>query len=113
MIMLVIMEAANAKPVYFDLSTPRSRFMTDEHQRLAELQPGEELIHDHSNYKTLMTVWIAQQRQRREKNYQYERISRPGQKITKYRIWLDRKNRPPNLRQLTCSVEALDLRELG
>lgn len=58
---------------YLDLSTPRRPHHKASHIQLADLKPGQHYVHDHSDYRTPFTVWIAQLRQRLGKKFVAEK----------------------------------------
>lgn len=43
---------------------------------LEALEPGHTVIHDHSGYATPFTVWLAQQRSRRGKQFRFEAVDK-------------------------------------
>jgi hypothetical protein len=68
-----------SSPRVFDLTVPRPPHSSPVLRALANLKPGGQYRHDHSGYKTPISVWVAQNRNRLGKRFQYRKMKEHGQ----------------------------------
>lgn len=61
---------------YLDLSAKRPAHLKPAQTALAVLPMGDKYVHDHSDYATSFSVWIAQLRKRLGRGFRYESIGK-------------------------------------
>lgn len=70
--------------LFFDLTKP-AKPRPKHRSKLLRLKGNDRHIHNHKSFKTPFRNWIAQQRRRHRRNYQYcPQASSPG----RFRVWL-------------------------